>query len=362
MSKWITFQELLERWDIEMPEFVECLKKGLQPYANHSGRQLDCPSSYHLGHSYEELIKTAYRVESEPTSFDRDYKEYVKKLKEFAEKELEIIKKDDPDLASWKWPVKLSDEVLKQLFSYLGDEAKFKRDDVLKFEGEHDLGTSKETDRFPDHKENYFLLHGDYWEIGYKGKETKLRDLERLRYIIHLLDNADKEIYVHDLVKLVKGSSPEVNKDYAKIDNERLEFEEGLSLKDIYIQDITEEERDRLEDRAHHIWNSYQSGIGSSKENEYRKNWEAVKRHFRNEYGIRIYASEKGLQFSQKARLSKDTEKARVNVAQNIMKAIKDIEKKLPALGRHLRKQLDKGAKCIYHVDPDDPITWDIRM
>ena len=81
-----------------------------------------------------------------------------------------------------------------------------------------------------------------------------------------------------------------------------------------------------------------------------------------NEYSIKIYASKKGLKFYPKARINKDAEKARVNVAQNISKAIKHIDKKLPALGRHLRKQLDRGAKCIYRADPDDPTTWDIRM
>jgi hypothetical protein len=110
------------------------------------------------------------------------------------------------------------------------------------------------------------------------------------------------------------------------------------------------------------MWDGYKSSIGSPTETARKKDWEVAKRHFLNEYGFFIYESRKGLKFYKKARLNKDIEKARVNVSQNISKTVKDIETELPALGRHLRKQIDKGAKCIYRADADDPITWDISM
>ena len=118
--------------------FVECLKNGLQPYSKYDEGPLDCPPFRHLGHIYEEGIRASSIIESEPTGFDQGQKEYAKKAKESAEKELEIIKKDDPDLVSWKWLAKLSDDDFKNLFSYL-DEAIFKRDNVLEFEKKHKL-------------------------------------------------------------------------------------------------------------------------------------------------------------------------------------------------------------------------------
>ena len=403
MSNWISFQDLLNRWGIEKLEIVEYLQKGLQPYERYSGRPLNCPPEYHLGHIKQlvavlstpvgqEILedamtttedKIALILAGEDTLDDRaalkayntilakwelivakdgmklnEFKELSGASKESAEKELEVIQKDDPDFKSWKWltefgeDVEYADDDFKKLFSYL-DEAIFKEDDVREFEGTHNLDFSQNTERTSEHKENYFHLNGDYWEIGYKGNKTSLKNLERLRYIIHLIDNDNKEIYSHDLVRYVKGDRPEVNNDYAEMGEERLETE-GLSLMDIYIPDMSKEEKDKLEYWANEIWERHQK--------DSNKQWGDLKRHFLNEYGIGIYESKKGLKFYQKARLKEYAEKARVNVAHQISKAIKDIENKLPGLGRHLRKQIEKGAKCIYRVDADDPITWDIRM
>jgi hypothetical protein len=229
-------------------------------------------------------------------------------------------------------------------------------------DAEIDISANSEIKPFSDQQENYFRLNGDYWEIGYKGKETRLRNLERLRYIVHLIDNAGRAIYSHDLVQLVKGERPEVNNGYAKMGEERLEAEKGLSLEDIYIPGITEEERDRLDSQLHEVWDRYQLSIGSPNETEHKKKWDAAKRHLLNEYGIAIHESKKGFKVHQKARLNRDAEKSRINVSQQISNAIRDIENKLPDLGRHLRKQIDRGTKCIYDADADDPIKWDVCM
>jgi hypothetical protein len=292
MTNWISLNELLNRWDIEKFEAIEYLKKGLQPYTKDSGRPLECPSDFHSGPIDEDIIKTGLEILSEAELDGRELNVFQRvsvAWKEKAEKELEVIKNDDPSFISWRWlaefaeDAEYADDDFKKLFSYL-DKAVFKIDDVSEFESKHDLGTSKEPARLSGHKENYFYLHGDYWEIGYKGKETKMRNLERLRYIIYLLDNADTEIYSHDLVKLVKGDSPEVNNDYAKMEKERLEAEEGLGFADIYLQDLSDEERTKLEDRVYEMWDGYKSSIGSPTETARKKDWEAAKRHFLNEY------------------------------------------------------------------------------
>jgi hypothetical protein len=359
MSNWISLHDLLNRWDIEKFEVIEYLKKGLQPYTKVSGRPLYCPSFCHLGPINEGIIKTSLEtIELYGPELNK-YQKLLVAWGEKAEEELKAIKKDDPDFVSWKWIAALSDDDYKKLFTEL-DGAIFKEEDVLEFESTLDHGISKAPDRKNAHMENYFHLSGDYWEIGYKGKDTKLRNLERLRYIIHLLDNPDKEIYSHDLVQLVKGERPEVNNEIAKMGKERLENEEGLNLEDIYIKDLSAEEKDGLEDTIFKMWANYKQSIGVTTEKGHEKKWKSAKRHLLNEYGITIYENEKGLKFYYRPRLSPDKEKSRVNVSQNISNAIRDIEDKLPLLGKHLQKQINKGAKCIYHVDAADPIKWDI--
>ena len=103
MSNWISFQDLLNRWGIEKFEIVEYLQKGLQPHLKASGAPLDCPDFCHLGRIDENIIKTGAEIQSEPVSHGRELNEWEKlsvALKEKAGKELEIIKKDDPDHSS----------------------------------------------------------------------------------------------------------------------------------------------------------------------------------------------------------------------------------------------------------------------
>lgn len=142
MSNWITFQDLLNRWEIEKFEVVEYLKKGLQPYTKGSGKPLVCPPFCHLEPIDERIIKTGSEILSEAENFGRELNRYEKlsvALKEEAEKELEVIKKDDPGFVSWKWlaqfadDAEYSDDEFKKLFLYL-NEAIFKLEDVLVFD------------------------------------------------------------------------------------------------------------------------------------------------------------------------------------------------------------------------------------
>jgi hypothetical protein len=54
--------------------------------------------------------------------------------------------------------------------------------------------------------ENSFVCEGDFWSIKYNGESSHLKNLERIRYIVHLLENADKPISVFDLYNLLKDA------------------------------------------------------------------------------------------------------------------------------------------------------------
>ncbi len=47
---------------------------------------------------------------------------------------------------------------------------------------------------------NHFVLKGDFWEISYRGNETTIKDLERIRYIVRLLESPNNDFYCHELV------------------------------------------------------------------------------------------------------------------------------------------------------------------
>ena len=52
-----------------------------------------------------------------------------------------------------------------------------------------------------DSKSNHFIHLGDVWKVKYKEESIFLGDRERLHYLLHLLDNTDREIHSHDLIK-----------------------------------------------------------------------------------------------------------------------------------------------------------------
>jgi hypothetical protein len=125
-----------------------------------------------------------------------EFRELSGTSKESAEKELEVIKKDDPDFISWKWldefgeDAEHADAQFKKLFSYL-DEAIFKRDDVLEFEKKFKLKLKEvESEVFP-------CTPGTKWE---KVKITLIEDeavrietpLGSGRFSYHELGMSDK--------------------------------------------------------------------------------------------------------------------------------------------------------------------------
>lgn len=138
----------------------------------------------------------------------------------------------------------------------------------------------------------------------------------------------------------------------------QLEKEEGLSLVDVHINDLSEDDKDNLEKIAYESWGKYKK---YGNKNNAKKEWDSLKRHFINEYGFAVYESPKGLKFYPKNRLNPDAEKARHLVGKHILRTIKDIENEIPSLADHLKKHIKKGWKCIYISNPDNPIEWDIR-
>jgi hypothetical protein len=205
-----------------------------------------------------------------------------------------------------------------------------------------------------------FALKGDYWKINFNREETLIKDLERIRYIAHLLENPNEEFYCHNLTALVKGSNPEVNQHYSEIGEEKLQ-QENLSLVDLNIEQLSQDEKEKIENMAYDAWEKVTNSSNNPNTKEKAKReWESVKGYLLKEHGIMTFSSKKGLSFKIKARLTKDFEKARSNVTKHIKNAIKSIGKQIPSLSAHLTNAIRTGAKCCYQPDPNNPIQWTI--
>jgi hypothetical protein len=207
----------------------------------------------------------------------------------------------------------------------------------------------------------YVFSHkGDYWKINFNGEEALIKDLERVRYIVHLLDNPQREIYCHELMALVKGLNPEIDPNYSKMGRDKLE-EENLSLVDLKIENLSPDDKDNIENVAYATWErTRDSSLSPSMKENAKKEWDRVRGHLLNEHGVMVAASKKGLSFKLKVRLKPEFEKARSNVTKHIKSAIKGIEKIIPSLSGHLNNAIDTGAKCCYRPDPSNPIKWSI--
>lgn len=83
-----------------------------------------------------------------------------------------------------------------------------------------------------------FSFKGEYWQVNFNGEETLVQNLERIRYIVHLLENPNKEFYCYELTKMVKMIQPEINEFYSSMGEDEL-AREGLSLVDLSIENLT---------------------------------------------------------------------------------------------------------------------------
>jgi hypothetical protein len=214
----------------------------------------------------------------------------------------------------------------------------------------------------------YVFSHkGDFWKIHFNGEETFIKDLERIRYIAHLLDNPNKDFFCHELTTLVKRNSNELSDlkmihgiDPIESDNQEkkdqkinfvIPYESGLDQEDLYaIKKVAKKLWEKLND----------PDLIDNERNEAKNNWEKAKLVYLNQYGISLKSSEKGPILTENRRLKEDFEKARSNVTKHIKNAIKNIRKKIPSLSAHLDNTIRTGAKCCYQPDPTNPIKWRI--
>jgi hypothetical protein len=221
---------------------------------------------------------------------------------------------------------------------------------------------AKNIDDFPENHNNFITLKGSYWTIKYRGKPILVQNLERIRYIILMLEYPNREFYVHELIGLVKGHNPIVNQDYSKMGADQLE-KDGLSLTELQIENLSPEDARCLEDVAHNLWVELIEAekLGGEKHVKAQDKWDIMIKHLLQEYGVSINSSAKGPKFRYRPKWKNDIEKARLLVKKHISNAIKGLRSQSPALAGYLNKHIHTGVKCVYRPDPDNLVKWVIH-
>ena len=156
-----------------------------------------------------------------------------------------------------------------------------------------EASTSKDIDDFPENHINSFNLIGDYWDIRYQGEETRIRNLERICYIIHLLDNPGVEFSSHSLTSLVKGNKPLSDKYYSKLSEEQLQ-KEGLTQGETLTDPFSGKDYEDFKKIVHILW---ERSITSQDDEKAQADWENCKNIAQNEYGTVVDDSGKKLKF-----------------------------------------------------------------
>jgi len=206
-----------------------------------------------------------------------------------------------------------------------------------------------------EREENSFVRKGKYWSIKYGEESGHFPDHQRIRYIVHLIEEAGIEINNGSLVMLVKGAqfSEELPKGFTQ-DTNISDMANGLSREDL--------------DKFIDMGNKYLIRLSQAEEKgdegilkKYQEEFKRYKSHLFNEYGVKTLIMNEGIRLRRLYRGSEQVEKDRQLVKNQIGKAIKDFQNELPGFAKHLDKSIRRTLKHVIYK-PENPIHWHISF
>jgi tetratricopeptide (TPR) repeat protein len=184
---------------------------------------------------------------------------------------------------------------------------------------------------------------GDYWTIGFRGRDCRIRDTKGMRYIARLLRDAGRELHALDLARAAartdtaaSGTPQETPRlgaisDLGGILDEAAKRSYGRRL---------EELRDDLDEAQR--FNDLGRAASAEREIDFIR---------------RELAGAVGLHGRDRAPGSA-VERARLSVTKAVKATLKKIERTHPGLAHHLRTCIKTGTYCSYQPDPTQPFTW----
>ena len=222
----------------------------------------------------------------------------------------------------------------------------------------------------PKKEENAFILKGEYWMVTYQGDTTNVKDSTGMRYIAHLLDNPDKKLHVLDLIKLVKkpvtgesdfsryqigdvkrkkrenADDKTIQGDFFDISyrmeepGENLVDNKSISQLKERLEDITEELKDA--EKFHDI----------GRINDLKEEQAQILNYLNSSLGL----------YGKSRKAVRDHDRARISIQKAISKSLQNLSKMNLSLEIYLRNRINTGTFCSYNPDPDNPISFKVKI
>jgi hypothetical protein len=238
--------------------------------------------------------------------------------------------------------------------------------------------------------DNVFSRLGGAWFAKFKQKEWgAFPDKEKFKYIAHLLSlssykSGDKSLnfsmHNTDLVSQVKGKDTDdiykkidgkEVKEYFKIETGRQtdEEQEGdsrneeLSVSDLK-EELSKEDLKKLKDTGYKLLDEKEKAekLGDQELiNEKTEHLEKYKSYLSTEYGIKAILKKGKIIFTNYHRPSKEIEKIRQLIKNQINNAKKDLNERMPMFVRHLDNSL-KTKMDVTVYSPESKIHWYVSM
>jgi hypothetical protein len=183
-----------------------------------------------------------------------------------------------------------------------------------------------------------FRREGEYWTVGFDGREIRLRDSKGLRVLAFLLDHPTRPFAALDLERLglpgdkmivraaATGDAGELIDDSARV---------AYRARVTELRELIAEAEDW--DRA--------DVAGAL-----REEMDFINRELSRALGIN----------GRSRRAGSVAERARLNVTRAVKSAIQRVAGADAALGAHLNATVHTGMVCTYTPDPRVPITWHV--
>jgi hypothetical protein len=183
-------------------------------------------------------------------------------------------------------------------------------------------------------REALLRREGEYWTLGFDGRELRLRDLVGVRYLARLLEEPGRERLALDLAQAAAGAPLRggAGDTGPLVDARARRAYEGRLAR---LRDELDD-AEKLEDRP--------------RAERARAELEALAAQLAEALGLR----------GRGRRAGGDSERARLAVTQRIKGVIAKLEHLHPALARHLALHVRTGHYCAYRPDPDHPVRWQV--